>query len=260
VKHYEILLLPCWAVIAAIKAYLQSKGFISAITTATHGAINHYKIIDAKKDNKLWTVTLLVAYSHYQSVTSKVNQALNTIAILPFKLGNNVNISHAQKYNIAQLLYQALQTKLAQTNTFRVMDRSKADQKSYDKEMQLILSNKASQSQKSRFSQQIGADYLLVGTIQDFIFKEVKKRFYGEDFNQWRVSLVVNYRLLETATMQILEANTVSSSLPSDEVVKMLNDQLLTRQDVVNQLISKTSDQIPSKIVSKITSEKQHGK
>ena len=182
-----------------IRAYLASKGFVSEIKAATDGAIDHYQIVAAKKDNNLWSVTLLVAYSAYQSVSSKENQALHTIAVLPFQLDYSAKLGHAQHYNVPQLLYQGIQTNLIKADDFRVMDRGKIDQKRYDEEMRLILSNKASKAQTSRFSQQIGADYLLVGTIQHFIFKEVKKQFYGEDFSQWRVNLVINYRLLETA-------------------------------------------------------------
>ncbi|WP_119344400.1 CsgG/HfaB family protein [Facilibium subflavum] len=240
-----------------VKSYLSSEGFISKIRSATKGVIDHFSVTNAVKKDDLWSVTVKVTYSEYQTLASKAQQQKPTLAVLPFLFSpGSIN----GQFNPDQLqitLYQNIQTNMIQSKAFRIMDRSQKDQAAYENEMRLILSDRASNAQKARFSQQIGADYLLLGSVQNITYQKVQKQFYGSDFSQWKVSLTINYRLIETATMQVINAQTIHEVLPSSEVVRMLQDDMTTKQDVINLLLQKASNQLSGQVLANFTSSQK---
>lgn len=233
-----------------VYVYLQSQGFISKIKTATNGVIDSYQVVDYSQKDNIVTVTLAIVYSTYTSVNPQSNKKKRTLAILPFSVSVKQDSNEFRVVSLPLLLNQDLQNAFTSSNFFRVMDRNVSDQKAYEKEMELILSRRASQSQKARFGQQVGADYLLVGNIQNFAFIKTNRSFYGGDFSQWNVQITVSYRLLETATMEILNSDTVQVAIPSSKVNQILEDRVKTKKDVVNMLLQNLSDQLSSQILS----------
>ncbi|MBK2123644.1 CsgG/HfaB family protein [Fangia hongkongensis] len=233
-----------------VESYLNSQGFISAIRSATGGVIDSYRVQKSVQKDKIWTVTVEVTYSEYTSLVSKKEQQKNTLAILPFQFSPGSVSGELNPLQLRDLLYQDIQNKLTASSLFRVMDRSNIDQKAYEKEMALILSNRTSSEQKARFGAQVGADYLLVGNVQRLVFKKVKKDFYGGDFSQWHVQMTVNYRLLETATMQVLKTDNIRTSISPNEVNKILQDPMNTKDDVLNRLVSEAASQLAESVSS----------
>lgn len=218
---------------------------ISAVKTATHGVILNYQLLNQEEKNNTYFVTLQITFAKYQKIDSKKEDKRYSLAVLPFQLITTQGATN----QISYLLNQALMTKLSQSKKFRIVDRNNLDLSEYQKEVHILASGNVNNLDKARLGQLIGADYLLVGTINQFKVTDKTREFYGAKFDHYIATATINVRLLEMATMEIHDADTITVTIPEAEINEILQDPDNDAQTIRDLLINKLASAISRKIL-----------
>lgn len=229
-----------------------SQGFQSQVTTATKGMISGYKVISQQKTANGWQVTLSVQLSQYQSVDERAKLKLYSIALTPFHFMPGSINGLIGLEQVKPMIQEALQNQFVQSRKFNVVSRSAEDFGAYKDEMSVLESVHAKPAEKARIKQLIGADFMVVGDIASFDFYQTKKEFYGEDFKTWHVGLVINYRVIETATMAIKWSDSVKVYLPSSDIAKEMNTENTAVNEIAQSLFDKAGQQIANEVIGLI--------
>ncbi|MDA0912104.1 MAG: hypothetical protein O2809_11225 [Proteobacteria bacterium] len=222
-----------------------SQGFQADIATATKGVISGYKVVSEQKTASGWRVTLSVEMSKYQSVDERAKLKLYSIALTPFHFMPGSINGLIGVEQVKPMIQEALQNQFVQSRKFNVVSRSAEDFGAYKDEMAVLESGHAKPAEKARIKQLIGADFMVVGDIASF-------DFYGEDFKTWHVGLVINYRVIETATMAIKWSDSVKVYLPSSDVAKEMNSENTAVNAIAQSLFDKAGQQIANEVIGLI--------
>lgn len=152
--------------------------------------------------------------------------------------------------DLSRRLNQKLVSQLAQSGKFRVLDH----QFDFERDAQLsrLKDGKAQEAELARIGKRIGADYMLVGVVNalDFKQEQVEPGFGlpNEVFN--RAAAIVEFRLIDTATQEVLHSNELNLIFDHNELIKMVprfdGDQL------TQALIGRIADEIINEIMELI--------
>ena len=200
-----------------VNANIMSRDSISAIKIATHGIILGYIVLDKKHIGDMWYVSIQLKVAKYQKIASGTKYS---IAILPFRMDDAI----MPGFEVSKVLNQKLVNKISNEGEFQVIDRNMHDLLSYSKEVAILSSGNVSNLNKARLKQMVGADYLLVGTVNQFIVKSNKREYYGASFHNYEVKVIINFRLVEMATMEIHYSDTITETIPGNRVRKILEN------------------------------------
>ncbi len=169
------------------------------IATQSGGSIKSYNVTSMDKDNRGYiTVKMKVDVDKFKSVLG--DQA------------NRVRLAVAEFEGLdretALRLQDAMKAYFVQARRFSVVDRSQGAQ--YAKEMALVTSPSAALSERVRFGQVLGADFIIVGKVRT----EKSQRKTLDPISMVEsvreiVSAEVTFSAIEIATSQILWANTI---------------------------------------------------
>jgi len=123
-------------------------------------------------------------------------------------LGQNVSLGE-----INEMIDNLYTEHLSASRRFNVVDRKHLD--AYADELALIVSDMTLPENKVRLKNIVSADYILVGNIDNFYTTTDKKQIEmtGEKLINSSCGLTMSYRLLETATMEVVFADSVSKTL-----------------------------------------------
>ena len=190
----------------------------------TKGLINSYRVLNIDKINaNEYRAKLSVKLLKYISVGLS-NKNRRKIAIIPF-YGDR---------KISSELSQALTTDITQSRKFAVLDRTYTQK--IQNELDLINSSKTPLSQKIKLGQKLGADYLLVGTIQNAKTSKVTthNQLLGVNSTKYKLTFVVDYRIIVVGTSQVKFAdtatiNTTNSSINFQKVIKQISQKIATK-------------------------------
>lgn len=170
------------------------------IKTATKGEVLGYTVLAKEKDQAgLWTVKLSVTLAKFQRSPQADRLRIAVAGFRPGKAGAD----------FAQLVTAAAKSALVQTRKFAVLDRDW--EKESDAEEALLSNKPVPREERSRLGQRLGADFVLVGTINDL---------WVEDNNapstrllSMKAKSVVEFRLIDFATGQVKVARVLNIGL-----------------------------------------------
>lgn len=186
------------------------------------GSVSSYTVVEHTQENGQHKVTINaivikpdVYDAHdYQSknITKKAGYSL---AVVPFKarkklmcLGQNVSLGE-----INEMIDNLYTEHLSASRRFNVVDRKNFD--AYAGELALITQDMTLPENQVKLKNIVSADYILVGNIDNFYATTNKKHIEmtGETLVNSSCGLTISYRLLETATMEVVFADSVSKTL-----------------------------------------------
>lgn len=195
--------------IAAADTFLQLDGKIEQTTetyTQSRGWIKSYRVIEVKrprgKDDD-WQVTVSAVIPRYRQAIA--DDQRQTIAVIPFRTANtdfSIADSHQSSAQVARRLAQTIQNNLVQSEHYAVLSRNFADE--LGREQQLWASGRVNPTEASRLGEQLGADFLLLGTLDRFTLDHKRKEFYGADMGGRRAEIELSYQLIESATGKVI--------------------------------------------------------
>lgn len=192
----------------------------SQVREATKGLINEYRILKERRiSNTEWEVKLRVKILNYKS-PGLSNKHRRKIAVMEFQTLEPTFIVGSKRYKaskVRDMLAQALTTNITQARRFAVVDRSYTSD--MQNEMNLIGSREVPLREKVKLGQKLGADYLLVGTIQNASFynKTQHNQSLGTTSNQQKIEFIIDYRIIVVGTSQIKWSDTVKATIDTSK-------------------------------------------
>ena len=217
---------------------------IEEIRMHTNGLIERYEVLSYNKMNDgSWEARVRAFVPVYRRRVDSNNRS--TLAVMPIIPRQGLKPAEGIDINeIARQISQRLTTQLVQTQHYNIFDREYGNE--FEKERQLIISGGFPIREMARLEEQLGADYLLIGTLSDVHSSITSQEWYGVDVTRCKVILSIDIRAVEFATRQVHRADTVTVSL--DRVI-----DLGSSADRTSQV--QLTEQIPGNIISELVDE-----
>jgi curli biogenesis system outer membrane secretion channel CsgG len=176
------------------------------VATQSGGSIKSYLVQSMDKDNRgYFTVKIKVDVDKFKSVLGDQDKRIH-LAIAEFE---------GLDTETAMRLQDALKSYFIQGRRFSVVDRTQNTQ--YAKEMALVTSPNAALSERVRFGQVLGADFILVGKIRtNKAQRKIVDTITMTETIREIVLAEVTFSAIEIATRQILWANTIKTEQTSN--------------------------------------------
>ena len=210
-----------------------SQKYLKELIDETKGGIKSYKIINKEINASGWhliEVSAEVAFFNLPKEAMRVR-----MAAFPFRL-YEIEGDHER---FQRLLDQNINDYFVQTKKFTMLDRSFIEEVA--KEQQTILDGKAPAIEMAKIGNEISADFILVGSVENFNINEKVTKILSSDqeIRRNEASIYMSYRLLDVATKQINYSNTIqykiqlsqNSEKPDTEIIskisKILGEEIL---------------------------------
>ena len=184
--------------------YYAAEAVQQKIKTATKGVVDGYEILSSsQREDGLWQVTISVTVVKFIQKDSNRKR----IAVFPLQLGSGaflVNGSPVNKDRVGRVATQNLASTLVQSRKFTVLDREYI--KETVGEQGLALSANSPVSEMARLGQEMVADFILVGTLENIGFaeKKVKMQSSGRELTSRQGSVELSVRLIDVSTREIV--------------------------------------------------------
>ena len=210
-----------------------SQKYLKELIDETKGGIKSYKIINKEINANGWhliEVSAEVAFFDLSKEAMRVR-----MAAFPFRL-YEIEGDHER---FQRLLDQNINDYFVQTKKFTMLDRSFIEEVA--KEQQTILDGKAPAIEMAKIGNEISADFILVGSVENFNINEKVTKILSSDqeIRRNEASIYMSYRLIDVATKQINYSNTIqykiqlsqNSEKPDTEIIskisKILGEEIL---------------------------------
>ena len=210
-----------------------SQDYLKQIIDKTKGGIKSYKIINKEINANGWhliEVSAEVAFFDLSKEAMRVR-----MAAFPFRLYE----IEGDYGRFQRLLDQNINDYFVQTKKFTMLDRSFIEEVA--KEQQTILDGKAPAIEMAKIGNEISADFILVGSVENFNINEKVTKILSSDqeIRRNEASIYMSYRLVDVATKQINYSNTIqykiqlsqNSEKPDTEIIskisKILGEEIL---------------------------------
>ena len=213
-----------------------SQNYLKEIIDETKGGIKSYEIIKKDTDKNGWHNVKLKAEVAFFDLPKEAMRV--RIAIFPFKLYD----VEGDKSRFNRLIDQNINDYFVQTKKFTMLDRTYIEEVA--KEQSTILDGKTPAVEMAKIGNEISADFILVGSVENFNITEKVKKILSSDMEikKKEASIYMSYRLLDVATKQISYSNTIEYKLTLTENSK--------KPDI--EIISKTSKILGEEILFSI--------
>lgn len=182
-----------------------------------------YQVIDTKEiKDDLWQATVEARLIRDVSLAGD-RSALPTLVVVPFATSKpsyypGVEASATQ---VQKRLHTEMVNSLVQAGRVRVLDR--AANLAVKREQGIVAAG-LSPYEQAKLGQELGADLILTGEIEDFKLGREQQTFYGTRTNTLEPVVRVHYRLIETATREVLRAGTYEERRSQMALLQALRD------------------------------------
>jgi len=185
-------------------------------TTEIGGPVKTYEVLEEEQiDEDTYQVKLRVAVYDYgeRGKTKRVK-----VALMPVKtMQRNFRFLDVTIPDdvLSSLFSQRLTMGLTQTNS------------DFAKEKNMLLSFDAPLGEQAKLAETLGADYLLVGTINQAQIDKISKYLKVADYTttEFKARFNFNYQLVDSSTKQVVLASTVQKYLENEEVRELADEQ-----------------------------------
>ncbi len=209
-----------------------TQNYLKEMIDETKGGIKSYKVIKQYKNNDGRDVVKVRAEV---AVFNLPKESMRTrIAVLPFNFYNVEG--DVSRFN--RLLTQGINDYLVQTKKFTVLDRDFVNEVANEKRS--ILDGSAPAIEMAKIGNEISADFILSGNVEDFYKKTVTKTILatGDEVSKDYAFMYLSYRLIDVATKQISFSNTIKTLTP------LSSDQLQADSDMTEKVSQSLGQEI----------------
>ena len=227
--------------------YLSSSEYQDQIKSKTKGVVESYKLMSSEKSNEgLVTAKLEVSIVKFKPSKTSSRKRIAVLQLQPRSRCCKIGNTDLNESPIGDELTASISSYLVQSRKFTVLDRAYEGQTG--SEQSRLGSDEVPITELAKLGQELVADYVLVGTINNIILREQTRKLSTVD--KTIVSIVgnasVSYRIVDVPTGQIKFSQTFSKDLRG--VVKSLGDPVSASMEVV----SVVADAIGLKILEAI--------
>ncbi len=204
------------------------------ILTVTKGFVKSYKILEENQINDgSWKVKVKAVIPSFESVGTKRNTTkLRTMAILPFRVGGS-SARNPEHKKWVDGLANKLMVELTNSKKFRLLDRTFLQE--YGSEVAELRSAETHPEDALRLGQKLGADYLIVGNLEDFDIVSVSRTVYGSTQSYYSLGGEIQYRLIEVATKEVVWVDTYQRNYTSEQLAGLLGDTYFNQQGLAQK-------------------------
>ena len=213
------------------------------ISTQSKGYVKTYEILSVVflPDDGHFKAVLSVQIPKYVAA-DQGRSKMRTIAVLPFRdLSSSLSLSRQ--------LNQNLISELTQARKFRVLDREYLAE--LTGEQDVLKSDDVAMEETLRLGQNLGADYLVVGTITDYRIDQKSKEVLGLTTVQHEAALVFDYRVIALATREVMWSGTYNEFFNHRRLRKLVPKNSDDRQ-VSDAMIAHAAHGVASELLDVI--------
>lgn len=227
--------------------YLSSSEYQDQIKSKTKGIVDSYSVLSSEKlDNNIYKVMLNVSVIKFKPSKSANRKR---IAVLDLKSRNGccrVGNTDINGVAISEELTAAISSYLVQTRKFTVLDRAYESQT--NKEQDKLKSDDVPITELAKIGQELVADYVLVGTLNNLFLREQTRKLQTVDKSITTITgnAAISYRIIDVPTGQIKFSQTFNKNLGGE--IKSIADPIQGALDSVTTI----SDSIGLKILEAI--------
>jgi len=230
--------------------YFSSEAFQSKIKNVTKGVVASYEIRNKSLDGTDHVVNVLAKIAKYKPSTSALRKR---IAVFPLRLSDkpfNIDGRTVNRGNVNRKLTQNIASQLVQSRRFTVLDREYVSENLGEKRM--ILSGDVPTEEIAKLGQELVADLVLVGTIEDFgvASRKVRTRLTQRELTSRTGFVNVGYRILDVPTRQIKFADFLKLSIQDGELKEMAPS--LTSGELESGICMRAAAEIGGKVLNAI--------
>lgn len=212
------------------------------------GAIESYEVLNSKESHGKWTVKIKAKVKQLDEYVSPdlIDKAKYRVAIVPSGNTTQWNCIGTKKSSkdIEDIAVKDITDKIVKSKKMSVVDRNNIDKQL--KELSLLNKDLANPDNANKLKQIAVADYLLIVTTDSFNASTTTKtiELTGEKVTKGSASAELSYKLIETATMDIVASGSDSTDMSlgagssCSEVVSSMAKKLSKSlsEDLLNQL------------------------
>ena len=227
--------------------YFSSSEYQDQIKSKTKGVVESYKLISSNKSSDgLYTAKLQVSIVKFKASKSSNRKR---IAVLPLQSRNRcckVGDTTLNEGPVAEELTASISSYLVQSRKFTVLDRAYEGQTG--SEQARLASDDVPITELAKLGQELVADYVLVGTVNNIFLREQTRKLSTVDkvIKSVAGNASISYRIIDVPTGQIKFSQTFNKDLRGS--VKSLSDPVAASMEVV----SLVADAIGIKILEAI--------
>ena len=227
--------------------YLSSSEYQDEIKSKTKGIVDSYNVLSSEElDNNMYKVLLSVSVIKFKASKSANRKR---IAVLDLKSRNGccrVGNTDINGVAISEELTAAISSYLVQTRKFTVLDRAYESQT--NQEQDRLKSDDVPITELAKIGQELVADYVLVGTLNNLFLREQTRQLSTVDRSITTIAgnAAISYRIIDVPTGQIKFSQTFNKNLSGE--VKSIADPVQGALDSVSSI----SDSIGLKILEAI--------
>ncbi len=225
-------------------------------TTEIEGIIKGFEVLEENQVNdNTYEVKLKVNVYDYaaRGLTPRVK-----VALMPVKTMQNSYRFLDQTIpgqTLSNIFTQRLMMGLTQTNKFSVLDRESI--KAFVDEKEMLQAFDAPLSQQSKLAETLGADYLLVGNITQAVIERIETHLEAANLTstQYQARINFNYRLVDSATKQVVLALEEQKYLKNDDVRNLSDEEdtsLWNSTQIRDAFLSIAANEIIGKIIDQV--------
>jgi TolB-like protein len=187
---------------------------LKQVVMATKGAVSNYSIInEGKGDDGLYWVEVETIFRSSEYVTPGIPNKRRTFAVYPFSAASRTFFVSGRSVSgiaVAEAVTDAIIAQLVQARKFAILQRR--DFATYNAEKSIIASSDANHLERLKLGRVLGADYMLVGAVNNFNAGTTSKvsSLTGERLSSGSAEINLSYELMLMATQQIKWADTVN--------------------------------------------------
>ena len=227
--------------------YFSSSEYQDQIKSKTKGVVESYQLISSNKSSDgLYTAKLQVSIVKFKASKSSNRKR---IAVLPLQSRNRcckVGDTTLNEGPVAEELTASISSYLVQSRKFTVLDRAYEGQTG--SEQSRLASDDVPITELAKLGQELVADYVLVGTINNIFLREQARKLSTVDkvIKSVTGNASISYRIIDVPTGQIKFSQTFNKDLRGS--VKSLSDPVAASMEAV----SVVADAIGIKILEAI--------
>ncbi len=191
-----------------------SKELNDEIKTRTNGIVDSYKIISQSKTERGNVKVLLdVKIAKFKLPKSSKRKKIAVINFVPRNACCNIMNTKLNEKAVADVLTDSVNNYLVQTRKFTILDRKY--QETVKGEKSILESGNVPMRELVKLGQELVADYLMVGTLNNLRVSEKNIQLQTTDkvFKRSVGALSLNYRLIDITTGQVKFSQNLNSNL-----------------------------------------------
>lgn len=212
--------------------YLSSTEYQDKIKSKTKGVVESYNLISSEQlEKNVYKVVLSVSIIKFKASKSSNRKR---IAVLPLRARGGccqVGTTNINGQSFSEELTAAISSYLVQTRKFTVLDRQYESET--NTEQAKLSSDEVPITELAKLGQELVADYVLVGTINNLFLREQQRQMSTVDRTITTIvgNAAISYRIIDVPTGQIKFSQTLNKNLNGK--VKTINDPVQGVLDTV---------------------------